>query len=89
MTDAEKLRLCAGCRDDFYNGQNPLGVKRCWALAKAKVVTRWRQPWWTQGDAPGAFTEVQTLSCHYEPGRFAFHDKLPDFAVAPVRKAKS
>lgn len=34
------LRHCNGCRDNFYNGHNPLGVKRCWLLDNARLVRR-------------------------------------------------
>ena len=29
---------CKGCRDNFYNGHNPLGVKECWHRKSAKIV---------------------------------------------------
>ena len=38
MTKKEKLKHCAGCDDDFYNGNNPLGVSECWSLNDAKLV---------------------------------------------------
>jgi hypothetical protein len=54
---------CVGCRDNFYNaGQNQLGVMQCWKLPAAKLVRRWRQYWWTNGDVPGAFVEVDITS---------------------------
>jgi hypothetical protein len=31
---------CAGCRDDFYNGNNPYGIKECWMLKSAKLILR-------------------------------------------------
>lgn len=31
-------RDCAGCRDDFYNGRNDLGVKQCWSLESAEFT---------------------------------------------------
>lgn len=34
------VRDCDGCRDDFYNGNNDLGVKRCWGLDSAVFVKR-------------------------------------------------
>lgn len=34
------VRDCAGCRDDFYNGKNDLGVARCWGLDSATFVKR-------------------------------------------------
>ena len=43
---------CAGCRDNFYNGNNNLGVKECWMLKDAKLILRrevgmWERPPWT------------------------------------------
>ena len=29
---------CAGCYNDFYNGHNPYGVKKCCSLASAVLV---------------------------------------------------
>lgn len=78
-------KYCRGCRDDFYNGNNGLGVKQCWSLKSARVVKRWRTGWWTQPTQPGAFVEVKTFSCHSEPGRYAFTKDLPSHAVEPVR----
>lgn len=31
-------RMCRGCRDDFYNGQNPYNIKECWNFKDAQVV---------------------------------------------------
>ena len=33
-------KACRGCRDDFYNGHNELGVKRCWSADTAKMEKR-------------------------------------------------
>lgn len=78
MTNTEKLTKCAGCRDDFYNDKNPLGVKKCWGLKTAKMVTAFRIGTWTQPTQPGAFTEVRKLNCWHRGG-VHFYDKLPDF----------
>lgn len=78
MTEAEKLAKCRGCRDDFYNGHNPMGVKKCWGLKTAKMVTRYEIGTWTQPDRPGAFTEVRGLSCWHAEGTH-FYEKLPSF----------
>lgn len=32
------VKHCAGCRDDFYNGNNDLGVKQCWMRTTAKLI---------------------------------------------------
>ena len=51
MTKREKLRHCAGCEQNFYNGNNPLGVQECWSLDGAKLIWRkevhidQRPPW--------------------------------------------
>ena len=67
MTKSEKLKLCIGCRDDFYNGNNNLGVKECFNLKSAQVVKRKFigindvPPWdWQR--------VVKTLSCHKKQG---------------------
>jgi len=33
-------RWCSGCRNDFYNGNNELGITKCWGLEGAKVIKR-------------------------------------------------
>ena len=38
-----ELKHCRGCRDNFYNGNNELGVTRCWSFDKKKA-TVWRIP---------------------------------------------
>lgn len=44
LSKAEKLRYCVGCHSDFYNGNNPMGIKECWNLDKAKVVSKKKVP---------------------------------------------
>lgn len=34
------VKHCSGCKDDFYNGHNPHGVKECWMREKATLVAR-------------------------------------------------
>jgi len=46
-------KFCAGCEDDFYNGNNPYGVTECWSLKdavriKRKEVGVWQSPPWNQ-----------------------------------------
>jgi hypothetical protein len=81
----EKLRLCAGCSENFYNGNNTLGVSECWHLKSARICKRWRLDWWTDPTTKGAFVQVQVLSCYHEPGRYAYSKELPTHAVDPVR----
>lgn len=64
MTDADKLKFCRGCRNNFYNGNNPYSIQRCWSLATATVVSRKKvhvdqRPPWNQ-------PAIKTLSCYHE-----------------------
>ena len=66
MTKAEKLKYCVGCTENFYNGNNPLGIKECWDLKKARLILRkrvamWQRPPWEQ-------LPVKALSCRREQG---------------------
>ena len=79
-----KQAKCAGCRDDFYNhGGHAMNGEHCWMLPEAKEVTRYRLDWWTSPAAPRAYTEVRVFDCYHQPGQFAYHKELPDFAVEP------
>jgi len=53
MTKNEKLKYCKGCEQNFYNGNNNLGVNECWHLQSAKIVLKKevhinQQPPWNQ-----------------------------------------
>jgi len=44
---------CSGCEQNFYNGNNPMGVKECWHLKDARIILRkavpiTQVPPWTQ-----------------------------------------
>lgn len=79
MEDSEKLKLCVGCREDYYNGKNERGIARCWMLDSAKPVVKYRIGIQTLPASPGAYTKVNTLSCHSGPKGFVHHEKLPNF----------
>lgn len=72
---------CIGCRDDFYNDKNPMGVKKCWGLKTAKMVTRFRIGTWTQPTQPYAFTKCKVPSCFHRDGEH-YYEKLPSFVKA-------
>lgn len=78
MTEAEKMKHCHGCRDDFYNDKNPLGVKKCWGLKTAKMVKGFQIGTWTVPTEKGAFRHVKQLNCWHAQG-VHFYDKLPSF----------
>lgn len=79
---------CLHCRDNFYNGNNSLGVSQCWMLKGARLVKRWRIHWWTTPTTPGAFTQVKTYNCHHETGQYGFYKDLPTHAVEPIHLIK-
>lgn len=72
------LEACHGCTDDFYNGHNELGVKRCWHAEGSRVVTRYRIGIHTLPTTPGAFAQVKVPTCYRQKGQ-AFTNRLPDF----------
>ena len=75
---------CAGCDQNFYNGNNPHGVKECWSLRTAKVVTRFKQPWWEAWPF-GSARKVRTYDCHTETGKYGFAKVDPRPSKAALR----
>jgi hypothetical protein len=66
MTKHEKLKDCAGCSEDFYNGHNPYGIEECWHLEDAKLVRKKKvamdqRPPWTQ-------PAQRVLNCYRQKG---------------------
>lgn len=73
---AEKLKMCRGCENNFYNGNNPYGVKECWLLKSAKVVSKKQvsindRPPWKQ-------EPIKVLSCRKVKG-FVFVDAKREY----------
>jgi hypothetical protein len=66
MTKREKLKHCTGCRDNFYNGHNDLGVSECWSLEKAKMV--WKKEVSINQRPPWNQKARRFLSCFHRPG---------------------
>lgn len=57
---------CAGCEDNFYNGNNPYGTEKCWSLATAKLIKRKRVH---INDIPPWTRTPETLpSCYKQKG---------------------
>ena len=66
LSKSEKLKMCAGCKENFYNGHNPYGYQECWNLPTAKVVSKVKVsmdqvPPWSQ-------PPIKVLSCFHEKG---------------------
>jgi len=83
MTKYEKRKLCSGCTENFYNGNNPLGVSECWHFSDAIVVHRafiglsWVPPW-------NASIE-RTLSCHRKNGYVSVGPSHPQLVKGKKR----
>jgi len=63
---AKNKSMCFGCRDNFYNGNNSIGVKECWLYKTAKVVTRTRVGTWEP--PPYKWIPIKILSCYHAEG---------------------
>ena len=75
-----KLSDCLGCRDDFYNDKNPLGVKRCWSFDEKKaLVTKHRIHYDTPMGRRSGYTEVSVPPC-YHMDHFVHLKKIPEYA---------
>ena len=67
MNLIEKQRkYCSGCRDDFYNGYNDLGIQQCWSLKDAKVV--WKKKVSIHQRPPWNQKAIRVLDCRREKG---------------------
>lgn len=78
---------CAGCRDNFYNGFNSIGVKQCWHLAKARLVKKFRLPTNCPGNIREAYIEVKVPSCYHERG-YVFYDSIPIYAQSKEQRER-
>jgi len=70
-------KYCVGCDENFYNGNNTLGIKECWHYKDAKVGTMFCIGINTPQDKKENFWRVKTLNCHRETGHVAFYGALP------------
>ena len=71
---------CNGCRDDFYNGNNPLKVASCWSFdKKKKLVTKFKLSVHTPMNIKGAYIKSKVPPCYHRDG-FVFLDQIPNYA---------
>lgn len=59
LSKDKKLEYCRRCRQNFYNGNNDLGIKECWHLKTAKLVTK--EIYWSLAQVKP--NRIRTLSC--------------------------
>ena len=58
--NSDKQLFCGGCRQNFYNGNNDIGVSECWSLAKSKLKKR---ELYLRVDSCDT-EKIVTLNCH-------------------------
>lgn len=70
---------CSGCRDNFYNGNNDIGVSQCWMLKDAKVIARFEisvnAPMGTRSN----YFKVRRPNCYSQKG-VVFLKDIPSYA---------
>jgi len=76
LTKEQKLAHCIGCRDNFYNGNNDIGVKECWQLKSAKLVKKKKVP--MNQPPPWKQAPVEVLHCRHEAG-YIFVEKDQEY----------
>ncbi len=64
-------RDCSGCEDNFYNGNNNLGVKECWNFTSAKMIKRKQVG---MNDVPPWTWEPETYPSCYRKKGYVFID---------------
>lgn len=80
-------KLCCGCRNNFYNGNNDLGVKRCWSADKAEIVTRFTLSINTPMHIKEAYRKEQLPSCYKRQG-YVHLDQIPDYAQTAEERSR-
>ena len=71
MTKTEKLKMCPGCTDDFYNGNNKMEIKECWYLKTATPVKKKKIP--VNQEPPFTQLPISVLQCFHQQG-YVFWD---------------
>ena len=66
-----KKEYCRGCRNNFYNGLNPHGIKECWSFKDAKIV--WRKEVPCNLVPPWTMKAIRVPDC-YHRDRVAYVD---------------
>lgn len=59
-------QMCNGCRNDFYNGNNDLGVSSCWSFDGATVQNKIKIP--IHQRPPYHQKPIKVLSCFHQRG---------------------
>ena len=76
---------CIGCRNNIYNGNNNIGVTKCWSLDSAKLVTRFRLCSSTPMNIKEAYIKVRVPNCYHESG-YVHMKGIPSYAQTAKRR---
>ncbi len=88
LSKADKLKLCAGCHNNFYNGNNDRDIKECWNLAHAKVVQRVKVSYHQEPPFDPTRT-IKVLSCCHYDGYALLEPNCYGFTwLTPEKKSK-
>uniref|UniRef100_A0A6H2A1U1 Uncharacterized protein n=1 Tax=viral metagenome TaxID=1070528 RepID=A0A6H2A1U1_9ZZZZ len=85
ITPKKSKSMCAGCHNNFYNGNNQYGIKECWSYPHARVKTRYGIGISVPMTRPENFLAAKMLSCYFESG-YAWLDELPAHIKAMKRR---
>ena len=70
---------CIGCRNNFYNGNNDLGVKECSSFkSRGRLVTKYRINYNTPMNIRSAYQKVKVPACYHQPG-YAYLEEIPHY----------
>lgn len=70
---------CVGCKDNFYNGNNEYGIKKCWLLDRAKLKVRFAIGINTPMGQKSGYIKVTKPSCYTKKGS-VFLQEVPSYA---------
>lgn len=78
---------CSGCRNNFYNGNNSLGVTRCWSLEKATLETRYSLGKNVPMNIREAYFKCKKPSCYHSTG-YIYLKEIPSYAQTKAQRDK-
>lgn len=75
---------CSGCKNNFYNGNNHFGIKECWSLRDAKLVTKYRIHMNAPMNVKSNYIRVRIPNCFcgggYSGTGYTEVEKIPSYA---------
>lgn len=74
-----EVKHCRGCEQDFYNGNNPMGVQSCWHRKDAKLMTRYSISTSTPMGIRSAYFKARKPNCYSERG-YVWLKEIPSYA---------